>query len=135
MDVLTIILIFLLVNYSDNVTESELPKYVTLPSLEAKPSSAAKEDIVIIVGRQQIEIGKEKVRYNQAEQDRERIMDGVTRILAKIQDTRGEEVSEKSRISIKADQNVNFVAIDSVLLAAASVGITGIDFVALAKQK
>ena len=77
MDALTIILIFLLVNYSDVNEEKDLPKFIELPKVESKIAKS-EFGIVVVIGEDKIKVGKDKIiGYSSFESEQESILSEV----------------------------------------------------------
>ncbi len=134
MDVLTIILIFLLVNYSEVVEEVEMPDYITLPKVKITSIGKSIEGITLIVGKDRWALGPNQVfAFNSFSSQRDDIMEKVAQGLDKMKKS-NEIENKKTNLVILADKEIPYKMIDSAILTAAGVGITAIDLVALRNQ-
>jgi biopolymer transport protein ExbD len=146
MDALTIILIFLLTNYSDNPQEVEIPKFINLPQLAGKnPAADAKQAVLIAISLNQIQIGKTaeglSISFNDYKAELDRIVieykghlenakknaEAASRDLASAS---GSEVKKdfKLSIAIQADKGVPYDFIDALMFASNEVGLNYFDF-------
>lgn len=143
MDALTIILIFLLVNYSEVTEDSELPKFINLPTVVGK-ASKAKIGVPLVIGQNKIEIGKGRfVNFSNFESEENKILvqikdelqllkeDAVTRGLATVDGN----AKTSLKISIHADKDVPYKWINSIVEMCAGMGLNFIDFIAGSKQE
>lgn len=139
MDALTIILIFLLVNYSEVNEDSDLPDYINLPSVHGKVSTA-NMGISVVIANQKIQVGKDRfINFGNFEQEK-------TQVLVQLKDElellKKELVKENEKVdpskgdiklSIHADEKIPYKTIDSIVQAAAEVSLNYIDFIAMNK--
>jgi biopolymer transport protein ExbD len=135
MDALTIILIFLLVNYSDVEEESDLPDYINLPSVYGKVSTA-KMGIMVVVAKDKIQIGKERfVKFNNFESERDNVLLQVKDELKILKNEieAKKKVSELIKVSIHADESIPYKTIDGIVNTAAELSLNYIDFIAMNK--
>ncbi|HLE13016.1 MAG: hypothetical protein A2504_17625 [Bdellovibrionales bacterium RIFOXYD12_FULL_39_22] len=131
MDILTIILIFLLVNYSDVVEEVPLPDYIILPKVQIKSVGKAITGITLIVGKDRWAFDKgETIAFNSFASQREEVMKRAAQGLERIKQEY-EKDGKAIELMILADKDVPYKMIDSVVLTAAGVGITAINFVSM----
>ena len=134
MDVLTIILIFLLVNYSEQMSQANVPDYVSLPSLNTQATLDHNEDIVLAIGASRIELNQKTIEFRSYRHEKSRILQAVETIFREIQAQDTKKGSSRS-LTIKADASTDYEIIDDLLLSASSLGITQFDLVALAKDE
>ena len=132
MDVLTIILIFLLVNYSDVEDVQDIPDFISMPTISTNPDLELAEDIKVNIGQGRIALQGEVVTYRSFEKEKDIVVQRFSRILEDIQAQR-RALGKNMKISIRADQNVPYEVIDELLVGAGSVGVTQIDLLAMAK--
>ena len=132
MDVLTIILIFLLVNYSDIEDVQDIPEFVTMPTLSTSPDTKLNEDIKVNIGQGRITLGNKQITFRSFENEKERVVAEVAQILTEIQ-TERRTIGKAARLSVRADENIPYQVIDEILVGAGSAGITQIDLLAMAK--
>lgn len=138
MDVLTIILIFLLTNYSDEAPEAELSESIKLPILEAKsarkPGKYTKE-IKLIFAKSKIEVGDQIIPFDNFEEQGDQVIDlAVTKLIEMVKDLSPED-KKKSAIILHADKEINYDMISSLVKAASVSGITHIEFLGTFEQK
>lgn len=133
MDVLTIILIFLLVNYSEDTEETVLPDFVEMPTLISNKANA-KKGVAIFIGAKKLSIGKGKdISYENFENEEEAILGHIKESLEMIK-IKNEEIKKPTYVAIAADKEMPYQIVNSVIVAAGSVGITNIEFLALKKK-
>ena len=118
MDVLTIILLFLLVNYSENTIEEEIPKNMDLPSVQTKSSAPLKDGLVVTIDRSGIKVGEHLLPIHAHEATL----------------TRAFQSSGAERLKIKADKDLDYRVIDKILIGAAQAGLGNIDFIAMVEE-
>jgi len=149
MDALTIILIFLLTNYSDNPQEVEIPKFINLPQISGKNTAAeVKPTITIAISLGQIQVGKAvenlNVNFSDYKTDLDRIvleykslletakknMEESNRVIASASGSADVEKKDepKIRLSVQADKNVPYDFIDALMFASNQVGLNYFDF-------
>jgi len=131
MDVLTIILIFLLVNYSSVEQDMQVPDYIKLPKVEAKTLESLKQTLKLVVGKDRIKIndGKE-IQFNNFVSQQAQIMERLAESMAKIKEE-NDVNKTPSILALQADKDIPYEIIDGVILSAASVGITQIELMSL----
>ncbi len=131
MDILTIILIFLLVNYSDVVEEVPLPDYITLPKIQIKQAGNALVGITLIIGKDRWAFDKgETIAFNSFATQRDEVMKKAAQGMERMK-KEYEKDGKSLEIMILADKDIPYKVIDSAVLSAAGVGITAINFVSL----
>lgn len=146
MDALTIILIFLLTNYSDNPQEVDIPPFVELPKIYGKNTAAeAKQTIVISISQTQIQLGPTKdgnlVKFNDYKSELDRIVleykeqldilkKGVESSMERVVASSDGADKDKPKISlsIQADKNVPYDFIDALMFASNQVGLNYFNF-------
>jgi len=133
MDVLTIILIFLLVNYSSVEQDMQVPDYIKLPKIQAKTLESLKQNLKVVVGSDRIMIndGKE-IQFKNFASQQEQILERLAQSMAKIKED-NDAIKTPSILAIQADKDIPYEIIDGVILSAASVGITQIELMSLKK--
>ncbi|OFZ49773.1 MAG: hypothetical protein A2381_18155 [Bdellovibrionales bacterium RIFOXYB1_FULL_37_110] len=131
MDVLTIILIFLLVNYSSVEQDMQVPDYIKLPKVQAKTLESLKQTLKLVVGKDRIKIndGKE-IQFNNFVSQQAQIMERLAESMAKIKEE-NDVNKTPSVLALQADKDIPYEIIDGVILSAASVGITQIELMSL----
>ena len=130
MDVLTIILIFLLVNYSEVVENINLDDSITLPTVKVKHVGKAAEGVPFVVGKDSWQVGDNpKIVFSSFEDQRDEVMEKTANILSKVKEN-NDKNDKKTNIIVLADKETPYSMLDSVLIVAGGVGITAIDFIA-----
>jgi len=132
MDVLTIILIFLLVNYSENIQNVDIPSFISLPTINGGLATQFDEDIKVIIGMNKMSINGQLINFHSFERESDHILEKASRIMASIKENQ-DRAGKKGRISLKADEKVSFEVIDRFLVSASTVGYTNIDLLAYTK--
>lgn len=134
MDVLTIILIFLLVNYSNISDDEGIPKFVTLPVIKTLSGPTTQDPkhkvISIAVGKNQILVNQEVIKFRRV--DPNRIIKKTVKLIKKHKSTDPKKITV---ITVKADKDVTYNLLDTILVSGAYVGITQIGFLTLDKDK
>ncbi|MCB9091742.1 MAG: biopolymer transporter ExbD [Halobacteriovoraceae bacterium] len=139
MDALTIILIFLLVNYSEVSEESDFPDFIVMPQIEGAPKKA-EMGVIMVVGETQIKIGKEDpIHFRNFEQEEEQVLNKIYDKLEIIKEnilkrTVASEKDKKIRISIQADQGIPYKTIDRIVRKASELSLNYVDFIAMNKE-
>ena len=146
MDALTIILIFLLTNYSDNPQEVEIPEFVKLPKIYGKNTAAeAKQSIIVSISQNEIQIGKNKedihIKFNDYKSELDRVVLEFKEHLDKYKknlessterDLASADGSNKDKpkfnLSFQADKDVPYDFIDALMFASNQVGLNYFDF-------
>ena len=137
MAILTIIVIFLLVNYSDVVEDTDLPKFIEPPIVKVDPDqmkSASKQSIQMVVGANRIDINSETIRFASFDDEKEAILERTTSILEKYRQD-DEKEGKETGIAFHADQRIPYSTIDELLVSSAAAGITQFSFMALQEGK
>lgn len=147
MDVLTIILIFLLVNYSDVEQDTELPDFVELPLLLGKESLGGKENSTMAIGKNKIKLNKNtEIQFNSYQKEKDKILEDIheqfTALIQKaslddenkFKNENEKEGSIKVVLAIQADKDVPYEMIDDIVMVASNSGITQFEFVGLKKD-
>lgn len=136
MDVLTIILIFLLVNFSEVAQEGELPRFITLPTVKTEKkitsAQAQRGTIVVAVGKHRIDVNKETIKLRQY--DPAAIIDQTTALLNKYR-KEYKKNKHSAVISLQADKDIPYNYIDAILVSAGYAGITQVNFITLREEK
>lgn len=138
MDVLTIILIFLLTNYSEEAPEADISNEVKLPIIEAKSEkipSVYKKEIKITFGMDQLEIGEEVISYKNFEAQEQQVMQALIQRLKEVMEEFTEKEKMGSVITLHADKDVSYIMIESLMKSAALAGITQVEFIGMHEQK
>ena len=145
MDALTIILIFLLVNYSDVTEEGELPNFIELPQVQGK-AKQAKFGIRVVVGEKKIEISrgadKKSINFQNFDSEKTSILSQVKeelKLFKKDMESRAVASTEKNKdkkikISIQADKSIPYKRIDSIIETSTELSLNYIDFISLNKK-
>ncbi len=141
MDALTIILIFLIMNYSDVVEESDPPDFVEMPQVVGKIEGEAMEvDLPIGVGAQKIQVGKEQViSFQNFKAEEDRILGQFLKALKveseKVKQKRelaGSSDTERPiKMAIQADKSVPYFIINGLVSKSAELGINYFDLLGL----
>ncbi len=137
MDVLTIILIFLLVNYSDVVEDADLPSFIDLPKIQTSQSQddqTKNQAIILALGMREIKINDELIQFSSFTKEKDSILEKTSQILTKIKE-KEEKEGRTVGISLQATKEIEYETIDEILIAAAAAGITKFDFIALREQE
>lgn len=146
MDALTIILIFLLTNYSDNPQEVDLPSFIKLPQVTGQDASQNEKAVPVSISLNKIQIGKKAeafyVEFKDYKTELDRIVIEYKNHLSEIKkiteeknlrdlaSSGGSAGSEppKIRLAVMADQGVPYDFIDSLMFASNEVGLNFFDF-------
>jgi biopolymer transport protein ExbD len=144
MDALTIILIFLLTNYSDNPQEVEIPAFVNLPKIYGKNTAAeAKQTLVISLSLNEIQMGGAKegrsIKFSDYKSELDRIvieykdhLDALKKNLESSRtvaaDSNAKDEKPKINLSFQSDKNVPYDFIDALMFASNQVGLNYFDF-------
>jgi biopolymer transport protein ExbD len=147
MDALTIILIFLLTNYSEQPEENDLPDFIKLPITVGGAVMAQKIDFPVIIGTNKIQIGKtHTINFSDFDSEIERVMEEYRTALKdekeRIEKERApaavttvEKDAPKIHVSIQADKGIQYKVIDKFLLNSAEAGVNFFNFVIQKKQE
>ncbi len=139
MDVLTIILIFLLTNYSDNPPEQNPPKGITIPIIAAKSNKKFSEkftkEIKIVFYKTKIEIKDEIIPFDNFEEQSDQILELVSKKLSKIITPLSEKEKKNSAIILLADKDIRYNMISSLIQAASITGVTHIEMLGTFEAK
>jgi|GEM_PF-3576589 len=141
MDALTIILIFLLVNYSEVNEEKEIPKFIELPQVEGEIGKT-EFGIVMVIGENKIKVGTDTViDYSNFENEKEAILAKIGERLDLLKKDKERVIAsspnaktKKIKISIQADRMVPYKRIDAIIEKATESSLNYIDFVSLNKE-
>ncbi len=133
MDVLTIILIFLLVNYSSVVEEINLPESITLPKIPIKTVGDAVEGITLIIDKDRWIIDDRQFLFNSFTTQQNEIMEKSSEALTQIKKL-NEANGKRTNVILFADKDIPYKMIDSAVLMTAGAGITSIDFIAMRQE-
>ncbi len=141
MDALTIILIFLLVNYSEVNEEKEIPSFIELPTVEGKAAQSS-FGITMVIGESQIKVGKgEIINFSNFDGEREQIL---VQVKEELEDLRKEHLDrniasnkkdDKIKLTIQADKDVPYLYIDEIIRGASELSLNYVDFVSMNKEK
>lgn len=120
MDVLTILLIFLLVNYSDQF--DDIPNFVSLPLAQTALGTIkeATSGTTIAVGQDRIVIGKTTLRTQPWR---------PSELLSQMNTALG-DLNSESHVFVVADENVPYRVVDLAVVAAAQKGVFKVNFLA-----
>lgn len=114
MDVLTIILVFLLVNYSSDVQTAEPPSNIILPLIDTTANPALNL-IPIIFEKNLIKIKDQTIKFNHFNYQKSSILKDIEKILTSL-------VSKKQIdnfvLTIHADKYIQYENIESFLIKA-----------------
>jgi biopolymer transport protein ExbD len=134
MDVLTIILVFLLVNYSSVEQEMQIPDYVRLPEVTSKTLENLNHTLKVVLGKDRIAINEGKeIQFKSFSEQQGQILENLAESMAKIKQD-NDLNKAPSILAIQADKDIPYEYIDGVILSAASVGITQIELISFKKQ-
>ena len=122
MDVLTIILLFLLVNYSDNVSQTDITQDITLPSIQSKPEVDAGEGLVVEVRKEHVLVDGQVFSYHDNKE-------ALSQMFAQKKTQGG-----VATLRVKGDKDLDFDRLDFVVQSAAQAGLGQIDFIAMARE-
>jgi len=137
MDVLTIILIFLLTNYSEEAPSAEISEDISLPIIEAKSErkkAAYEKEVKVTFSASKLEIGEDVISFKSFDHQREQVLDiAITKMSKHLSDLDPEKKGN-TVVTLHADKDVTFHMIESLMRAAAASGITQIEFVGMFEQ-
>jgi biopolymer transport protein ExbD len=147
MDALTIILIFLLVNYSEVTEDGELPNFIELPTLSGKIDKQTKINILVVIGQNQIRVGKDRdIRFRDYLGEEDSILERVKKELEnekKMKDVDRKLASEGAegkkehlaKVSIQADKSVPYYMIDGIVRTSTELGMNFFDLITKKKAQ
>ena len=140
MDVLTIILIFLLTNYSDEPPEQNPPKGITIPIIAAKSKSKSKKskftkEIKISFYKQKIEVLDQIIPFEDFALQSDQVLSLVSEKLKTILDPLSEKVKKNSAIILLADKDITYDMMSSLIKAASMAGVTHIELLGTFVEK
>jgi biopolymer transport protein ExbD len=137
MDALTIILVFLLSNYSDMEQEYEVPDYIEMPTLYTEGLYPSYKNLTVLVGADRVQIGATLFTYKQFEKELPDILEKIGEAIGQAKEVIEKDEDNKGKpivLAIQADKQIPYSTIDGIVLAAASTGITRFELVALTGQ-
>ncbi len=139
MDVLTIILIFLLTNYSDEPPEQDPPKGVTIPIVIAKSkkniSKNFTKEIRVVFASDRIEIGDQVIPFESFDEQSSQILSLASDKLKEAIDVLKPEEKKDSAIILIADKDVDYSMISNLIQAASIAGVTNVEFLGTLEEK
>jgi len=138
MDALTIILIFLLVNYSDETDDRKMSDLIKLPVVYSKKLENSAGDpnaLKLVLAKNQVRLNDTVVEFESFEKERERILMDVAQALDEIVREGIEAGKPVTRLSVQADGSIPYNYLDSIVVGASAVGITNLEFLAMNKPK
>jgi len=141
MDVLTIILIFLLTNYSDEPPEQNPPKGITIPIIAAKSKNKSKKsskytkEIKIAFYKQKIEVVDQIIPFENFADQSDQVLSLVSEKLKTIIDPLKEEDKKNCAIILLADKDINYSMMSSLIKAASMAGVTHIELLGTFEEK
>jgi len=152
MDALTIILIFLLTNYSEQPEENDLPQFIKLPLTVGANVIAQKIDFPVIIGTNKVQIAKDHViTFSDFEQESDRIMEEYKTALKEVKEKlekergiasdtsnlsdEGQKKKDQIHVYIQADKGIPYKVIDKFLINSAEAGLNFFNFVIQKKQE
>ena len=129
MDALTIILIFLLVNYSDVSEEKEIPSFIELPKIEGKAATAS-FGLTLVIGQDQIKVGKgDPIRFSDSDRQKDSILLEVKEQLEEMKKEKlerniaGGEKDKKIKLTVQADRATPYKYIDEIIRGASELSL------------
>lgn len=147
MDALTIILIFLLTNYSDTPQEADVPPQVSLPEIvQTSQEDAQVIDIQVAIAKNALLLGPTKegrqIDFNDFEAEKDQVLQAYKTFLQekkvmideankmRVPSASNETASDRSKIKITfySDRETRYSVIDPLVFAASEVGINTFDF-------
>jgi biopolymer transport protein ExbD len=139
MDVLTIILIFLLTNYSDNPPDQNPPKGITIPIIAAKSnkkiSGKFSKEIRIVFYKTKIEVKDEIIPFEDFNSQEDQILELVSKKLAELIEPLTEKEKGRSAIILLADKDIKYNMISSLIKAASIAGVTHVEMLGTFEEK
>jgi biopolymer transport protein ExbD len=136
MDALTIILFFLIMNYSDVVEEFDPPNFVQMPVINAKIDQVTTVDLSVAIGMNKIRVGKDKdIDFRNFKSEESTIVAKFQEIL-KIESeavkarkiaSSPENAKKPIKMSIQADKGVPYFMINSLVMAGSELGMNIFD--------
>ncbi len=138
MDVLTIILIFLLTNYSEEAPDPSIDSGVSLPIIEAKSRrqpAAYEKEIKVTFGTNKLVIADDEISFKSFEDQEEQIIEVAVGKLKNLISDLSPEERPNSVITLHADRDVTYYMVDSLMRSASVAGITQIELVGIFEQK
>ena len=139
MDVLTIILIFLLTNYSDEPPEQNPPKGITIPIVAAKSknkkSSKYTKEIKIVFYKQKIEVEDQIIPFENFADQKDQVLELVSTKLTEVIKPLSEKERKDSAIILLADKDITYSMISNLIKATSIAGITQIELLGTFEKK
>ncbi len=134
MDVLTIILVFLLINYSGMTQSGNIPKFVSLPVIKTEtvsnPPDTNKSILNVTIGKIVAEINGERINLLKAEKSK--IITDASNLLIKHKKTLPK--NKPAIMTFFVDKNVPYELLDILIVSGAYAGITQINFLTLQEK-
>jgi len=124
MDALTIILVFLLANYSDEESKHSPVRAIALPTVAGMVETVADQAILVAVDQDVIVVDKKEIRLIKGAAGRTQVLDRVAAELKSAAAAIKTKDGKPPKIMVQADKDLSFEAIEGVLFAASSVGLT-----------
>lgn len=137
MDVLTIILIFLLTNYSEEAPDPKITQDVSLPIIEAKSekiNTAYDKEIKVQLSLNKLEIENEVIEFSNYEDQEDQVAEIAIKKLSDLLEDVDEDKRSSSVITVHADKDVNYYMIDSLIRHATLAGITQIELIGMYEE-
>ena len=130
MDIFTILVFFLLVTSTESQVVTQ-PKNILLP--ESVASKIPKQNIVIVVSNNKIELFGKKITINTKRLDEKRVAQFISEQLK----SRGIDKMEKRKrsVTIMGDKTIPYSTLKSVMLSVAATNIQNISFAVLKKSE
>jgi len=139
MDVLTIILIFLLTNYSDNPPEQNPPDGMTIPIIAAKSnkkiSGTFSKEIRIVFYKTKLEVKDEIIPFDDFDAQSDQILELVSKKLTELIEPLTEKEKGRSAIILLADKDIKYNMISSLIQAASIAGVTHVEMLGTFEEK
>lgn len=137
MDVLTIILFFILANYSSDPAR-QLSEVTDLPRVSESSSESVdidlKNTVPVVVTKDHIAVEGRKVQFFAIELEKTRVVQELAVLLKSArQNVSGEII--KNRISVQSERAVPFKLLDPLLVAAGKESFSEVEFVAIREAR
>ena len=130
MDVMTIILLFLLVNYSETVSNAELPAYVKVPNSVGSVLDIPSEEASVVIAKDRLAVGKKMIGFKSFNREKEKVLDSFEIHLGRLWRKRLKALKNPT-VTLTVDRTLNYEMIQEVLNVCTSVGLTKFEFIAL----
>lgn len=153
-DLFTVLVVFLLQNYATTGEILEIPEGVSLPqAMEVKDLKPAN---VVIVSKKEVKLNNQKILdfnsvksqqdwmieplrlavedlIRKGEDEKKEIGNRIQQAVKKIKDDQPEEIAKHRKMTVQADQDIDFLTLKKVMYTVTEAGVFEINFAVLKK--